>query len=121
MLLDLPRGPLRDPPAIGDVNFDTDPQGRLTGRLLGKRVMSGTARPPSRGRSRHPIPFFGPFTMVNGVVWPHQEVEARSYRFRVVNVSLARAYRLAVVDEQSGGRVVPGAMGLIGEGAGAAR
>ena len=39
--------------------------------------------------------------MVNGVVWPHLEVEARSYRFRVVNVSLARAYRLAVIDEQN--------------------
>jgi o-aminophenol oxidase len=111
--LDLPRGRYEIPLAIGDVNFDLDAQGLLTGQLLGKRVIAGhrPAYPP--GTIPASIPFFGPFTMVNGVVWPHLEVEARSYRFRVVNVSLARAYRLAVIDEETG-NAVRGAMTLIG-------
>jgi FtsP/CotA-like multicopper oxidase with cupredoxin domain len=111
--LDLPRGGYEIPLAIGDVNFDADSQGRLTGRLLAKRVLIGHRRAPEPGTIPPSVPFFGPFTMVNGVVWPHLEVEARSYRFRVVNVSLARAYRLAVVDERTG-KVVPNAMTLIG-------
>ena len=39
--LDLPRGRYEIPLAIGDVNFDLDPQGRLTGQLLAKRVLIG--------------------------------------------------------------------------------
>ena len=74
--LDLPRGRYEIPLAIGDVNFDLDAQGLLTGQLLGKRVIAGhrPAYPP--GTIPASIPFFGPFTMVNGVVWPHLEVEA---------------------------------------------
>ena len=111
--LDLPRGRYEIPLAIGDVNFDTDAQGRLTGQLLGKRVLAGHRATFQPGTIPASIPFFGPFTMVNGVVWPYLSVEARRYRFRVVNVSLARAYRLAVVDEQTG-EAVAGAMTLIG-------
>ncbi len=66
--LDLPRGRYEIPLAIGDVNFDTDPRGRLTGQLLGKRVLAGGA--PRPGTIPRSVPFFGPFTMVNGVVWP---------------------------------------------------
>lgn len=51
--------------------------------------------------------------MVNGVVWPHLDVEARSYRFRFVNASAARAYRPVVVDAETG-TPVRGAMTLIG-------
>ncbi|MGY4649512.1 multicopper oxidase family protein [Mycobacterium sp. URHB0021] len=111
--LDLPRGRYEIPLAIGDVNFDTDPRGRLTGQLLGKRVIAGHRGAPPPGTIPASVPFFGPFTMANGVVWPYLSVEARSYRFRVVNVSLARAYRLAVIDEQTG-QTVAGAMTLIG-------
>ena len=109
--LDLPRGRYEVPLTIADVNFDTDSRGLLTGRLLAKRVLAGGA--PRPGAIPRSLPFFGPFTMVNGVVWPHFEVEARSYRFRVVNVSPNRAYRLVVIDGETGAPV-RGAMTLIG-------
>src|SRR5215471_16016504 len=44
--------------------------------------------------------FFGPFTLVNGTIWPHLPVEARQYRFRVLNGSNARIYRLVLLDER---------------------
>jgi FtsP/CotA-like multicopper oxidase with cupredoxin domain len=109
--LELPRGRYEVPLTIADVNFDTDSRGQLTGRILAKRVLAdGAPRPGAIPRS---VPFFGPFTMVNGVVWPHFDVEARSYRFRVVNVSPNRAYRLVVIDGKTGA-TVRGAMTLIG-------
>ncbi|AEP01225.1 multicopper oxidase [Weizmannia coagulans] len=41
------------------------------------------------------VPFFlGDTILVNGKVWPYLEVEPRKYRFRIVNASNTRAYRL---------------------------
>jgi spore coat protein A len=39
---------------------------------------------------------FPPFTAVNGKVWPRLEVQPATYRFRVLNGSNARTYRLVL-------------------------
>ena len=84
--LRLPAGPYEIPLLIQDRNLDTAPDGSLTGRLLHK-VEDGT------------MEFFGPFTLVNGTIWPHLPVEARQYRLRLLNGSNARIYRLVLLDE----------------------
>jgi len=40
---------------------------------------------------------FPPFTVVNGKVWPVLEVRPATYRFRVLNGSNARTYRLVLL------------------------
>src|SRR5207253_4752233 len=84
--LHLPAGPYEIPLLIQDRNLETAPDGLLTGRLLHK-VEEGT------------MEFFGPFTLVNGTIWPYLPVEARQYRFRLLNGSNARIYRLVLLDE----------------------
>jgi spore coat protein A len=83
--LDLPQGPPFEVPLLlQDRNFDLDDRGRLTGRLLHKtdpEVMEA----------------FAPFTSVNGKVWPALEVHPATYRFRVINGSNARTYRLVLL------------------------
>jgi o-aminophenol oxidase len=85
--LGLPEGPPFEVSlVIQDRNFDTDEQGRLTGRLVHKtdpEVMEA----------------FPPFTVVNGKVWPVLDVQPTTYRFRVLNGSNARTYRLVLVHE----------------------
>jgi FtsP/CotA-like multicopper oxidase with cupredoxin domain len=90
--LDLPGGDHEIPLIIADRNLDTDPAtGALTGRLLFK-----VPYVPASGAM---IPFTGPFTLVNGVIWPHLDVDARWYRFRVLNAANARFFRLELIDE----------------------
>ncbi|WP_431946080.1 multicopper oxidase family protein [Actinacidiphila sp. bgisy167] len=108
--LDLPRGRYEIPLTIADVNFDTDSKGRINGQLLAKRIQVGPSIP---GVMTAAVQFQGPYTMVNGRVWPYLDVEATAYRFRVVNASNARAYTLALVDEESG-KAVKGAIQVIG-------
>lgn len=110
--LDLPGGRYEIPLTIQEVNFDTDRQGRLDGRILAKRIIGPHVQPTPEAMPPA-LASLGPYTMVNGVVWPYLDVEARAYRFRMVNVSNARIYRLVVVDEQTG-EVVRNAMRLIG-------
>ncbi|MGW4062752.1 multicopper oxidase family protein [Amycolatopsis sp. NPDC004747] len=90
--LRLPGGDHEIPLVLADRNFDTDPAtGALTGRLLFKfqyLPASGTTAPVT-----------GPFTLVNGGVWPHLDVDARWYRFRVLNTANGRFFRLDLVDE----------------------
>ena len=85
--LGLPEGPPFEVPLlIQDRNFDLDDQGRLTGRLVHKtdpEVMEA----------------FAPFTVVNGKAWPVLDVQPATYRFRVLNGSNARTYRLVLVRE----------------------
>jgi o-aminophenol oxidase len=101
--LGLPDGPYEIPLVIGDRNLDTDPAtGALTGQLLYKIPFTAGA----------PVPFTGPFTLVNGAIWPHLEVAARWYRFRLLNASNSRFYRLKVIDEA--GTEHPEAIHLIG-------
>jgi FtsP/CotA-like multicopper oxidase with cupredoxin domain len=101
--LHLPRGRREVPLIICDRNLDTDAQGDLTSQLLYKVIVTPD------GLS---IPFLGPFTLVNGVIWPHLEVDACWYRFRVLNASNVRTHRLALRDED--GAPVAGALHQIG-------
>ncbi|MEU4097203.1 multicopper oxidase domain-containing protein [Streptomyces sp. NPDC026673] len=107
--LDLPGGAYEIPLAIQDVNFETDDQGRLTGQILNKKI---SPTKPEPGMIPPSLASFGPFTMVNGVVWPHLDVKARAYRFRLLNISATRIYRMAVIDEETG-KVVRGAMKVV--------
>jgi FtsP/CotA-like multicopper oxidase with cupredoxin domain len=83
--LGLPEGPPFEVPLlICDRNFGLDPSGRLTGQLVHKtdpEVMEA----------------FPPFTVVNGKVWPLLQVQPATYRFRVLNGSNARTYRLVLL------------------------
>src|SRR5712671_4912577 len=83
--LGLPEGPPFEVPLlIQDRNFNLDDRGRLTGQLVHKTdpdVMEA----------------FAPFTVVNGKVWPLFEVQPATYRFRVINGSNARTYRLVLL------------------------
>ena len=83
--LGLPEGPPYEVPLLlQDRNFDLDSNGRLTGRLLHKT-------------DPEVMECFSPFTVVNGTVWPMHEVEPRVYRFRLLNGSNARTFRLVLV------------------------
>ena len=85
--LGLPEGPPFEVPLlIQDRNFGLDDSGRLTGQLVHKtdpEVMEA----------------FPPFTAVNGKVWPRLEVQPATYRFRVLNGSNARTYRLVLLHD----------------------
>ncbi len=82
--LGLPEGPPYELPLLlADRNFDTAPRGGLTGDLLHKT-------------DPDVMECFGPFTVVNGAIWPRIEVEPATYRFRVLNGSNARTYRLVL-------------------------
>ncbi|MGW3820538.1 multicopper oxidase domain-containing protein [Streptomyces sp. NPDC005046] len=101
--LDLPAGRHEVPLILSDRNFDTDASGAPAGRLLHKVEMVGAQRLMR--------PQAGPYTLVNGVIWPHLEVEPRWYRFRIVNTANSRIYRLMLLAD---GQPVPGALKVIG-------
>src|SRR5690349_11895341 len=44
---------------------------------------------------------FAPFTTVNGKVWPVLDVQPATYRFRVLNGSNARTYRLVLLGNEA--------------------
>ncbi|MFF4113073.1 O-aminophenol oxidase PhsA [Streptomyces sp. NPDC001714] len=108
--LGLPCGEREIPLLLADRNLDTDEDGRLNGRLLHKTVIV-QQRNPETGK---PVttPFTGPYTTVNGRIWPYAEVTDGWYRFRLVNASNARIYELVLVDED--GNPVPGVLHQIG-------
>jgi FtsP/CotA-like multicopper oxidase with cupredoxin domain len=82
--LELPEGPPFELPLLlTDRNFDTNKDGSLTGDLLHKT-------------DPEVMECFSPFTAVNGTVWPHLDVEPTTYRFRLLNGSNARTYRLVL-------------------------
>jgi FtsP/CotA-like multicopper oxidase with cupredoxin domain len=83
--LGLPEGPPFELPLlIQDRNFDLDEHGQLTGRLVHKT-------------DPETMEAFPPFTVVNGKVWPVLDVQPAIYRFRVINGSNARTYRLVLL------------------------
>ena len=85
--LELPEGPPYELPLLlADRNFDTASDGSLTGELLHKT-------------DTDVMECFSPFTTVNGVIWPRVDVEPTTYRFRVLNGSNARTYRLVLTRE----------------------
>lgn len=98
--LGLPSGDYEVPLLIADRNFESVPgpdgaePGVFTGRVLYKQA--GFTRTP--GGPLGELPVTGPFNTVNGTVWPFQRVEPRWYRFRLLNASGSRVYRLAVHD-----------------------
>ncbi len=85
--LQLPEGPPFELPLmLTDRNFDTASDGSLTGEPLHKT-------------DPDVMECFSPFTVVNGVIWPRVEVEPTTYRFRLLNGSNARTYRLVLSRE----------------------
>src|SRR5262245_17469436 len=47
--------------------------------------------------------FFGDLLLVNGKIWPFLDVEPRKYRFRILNGSNSRFYRLALAESNDAG------------------
>ena len=85
--LDLPGGKYEIPLVICDRRFDKD----------------GQLYYPVSGKPESPwIPeFFGNANLVNGKLFPFLEVEPRKYRFRLLNISNARFYRLELSNKQT--------------------
>ncbi|MFF9804762.1 O-aminophenol oxidase PhsA [Streptomyces coeruleorubidus] len=108
--LHLPSGEREIPLLLADRNLDTDEDGRLNGRLLHKTVIV-QEKNPETGKPVS-VPFTGPYTTVNGRIWPYADVDAGWYRFRLVNASNARTYDLVLVDEEN--NPVPGVLHQIG-------
>lgn len=104
--LRLPSGKHEVSLIICDRNLDTNADGHLTGELLYKSIILQ----PEPMKIK--LPFSGPFTLVNGVIWPHLEVDARWYRFRMLNSSNSRPYTFELRDEN--GEPVGGALHQIG-------
>lgn len=86
--LNLPDGDYELPLVIQDRNLDTDDGGNFTGAMLHKTEVTDG-----------PAEFFGPYTLVNGKIWPKAIVEPRLYRLRVLNGCNARTYRLNLLDD----------------------
>jgi len=107
--LGLPSGAREIPLLLADRNLDTDEDGRLNGRLLHKTQIVGVSEETGKPVS---IPFSGPYSTVNGRIWPYAEVEAGWYRFRLVNASNGRIYNLVLLDEDD--LPVPGVVHQIG-------
>ncbi|MFF9865636.1 multicopper oxidase family protein [Streptomyces sp. NPDC013953] len=111
--LGLPSGEREVPLILADRNLDREDEaagGRLSGRLLHKTTLV-TREHPETGRPVT-LPFLGPYTTVNGTIWPYLDVVDGWYRFRMVNASNARVYDLVLVDDED--NPVPGVVHLIG-------
>jgi spore coat protein A len=52
--------------------------------------------------------FFGENILVNGKIWPFLTVEPRKYRFRILNASNSRFYRLTLAESDEAGRLIGG-------------
>ncbi|NOT84792.1 MAG: multicopper oxidase domain-containing protein [Methylococcaceae bacterium] len=93
----LPSGPHEIPLVLQDRMFHTD------GSLAYPDVdVTGTGATPSI------VPeFFGDVMVVNGVAWPYLQVEPRKYRFRLLNGSNARFYKLALSTGVVGDAPIP--------------
>lgn len=85
--LNLPSGRHELPLVIQDRNLALDNGGDFTGPPLHKTEVNGG-----------PGEFFGPYTLVNGRIWPRAAVEPALYRLRLLNGSNARTYRLVLLD-----------------------
>lgn len=100
--LRLPAGNQEVELVIQDRQFDTNgqllfPDGTPTDNPTG---LNGT--PPNPGAHPFWIPeFFGDAIVVNGKTWPFLNVEPRRYRFRMLNASNARFFRMTLVNSSS--------------------
>ena len=92
-LLNLPSGNYEIPLLIQDRDFNDD------GSLAYPAPMINGIQPSI-------VPgFFGNYALVNGKVWPHLKLEARKYRFRILNGSNTRNYTLRF--ETADGQILP--------------
>ena len=99
--LGLPAGGFEVELVIQDRQFDTNGQLFFPDGFPAGAGMNGDPSNPSI----HPfwVPeFFGDVIVVNGRSWPYLEVEPRRYRFRVLDGSNARFYRLRLVEGLDG-------------------
>lgn len=87
--LGLPSGDRELTLILQDRNLDVEADGSPSGKLLHKVETLDPANST--------MEFFGPFTLVNGTIWPHCCVKPAQYRVRVLNGSNARTYRLALL------------------------
>jgi spore coat protein A len=101
--LGLPAGDQEVELVLQDRQFDTNgqwyfPDGSEPDPLADPpQVLNGD--PPNPAIHPFWVPeFFGDTIVVNGRTWPFLEVEPRRYRFRVVNGSNARFFRMALAD-----------------------
>ncbi|QCV94704.1 multicopper oxidase family protein [Acidipropionibacterium acidipropionici] len=94
--LHLPSGNRELVLAIRDANLETETGAAdsfvPTGRLLYKQAGIGT------GDAAAEIPVTGPYTLVNGKIWPTHEARPGWQRLRLLNASNARILRLALYD-----------------------
>jgi spore coat protein A, manganese oxidase len=95
--LDLPSGKYEIPLVIQDRSFY--PNGELFYPTQPGHELPPSDLPPPPKDQTLPNPsvvpeFFGDTILVNGKVWPYLEVKPRKYRFRILNGSNARFYRM---------------------------
>ena len=102
--LNLPSGKFEIPLLIQDRSFY--PDGELFYPSQPGQEPPPAPQPPIDPTIPNPsvVPeFFGDTILVNGKVWPFLEVEPRKYRFRILNGSNSRFYRITL---SSGGNFV---------------
>lgn len=89
--LPLPKGRFDIPLIIQDRSFKKN----------GQLFYPSNTIPPVKGVNPSIVPmFFGDTNLVNGTVWPFLNVEPRKYRFRIVNGSNGRFYRMKLSSGQ---------------------
>ena len=96
--LNLPSGKYEIPLVIQDRSFYLS--GERRGELFYPSLPDQPPPPPPPNPSVVPE-FFGDTALVNGKVWPYLEVEPRKYRFRILNGSNSRFYRLRLNSGQN--------------------
>ncbi|MCM3588385.1 multicopper oxidase [Mesobacillus maritimus] len=96
--LNLPSGKYEIPLVIQDRSFYLS--GERRGELFYPSLPNELPPPPPPNPSVVPE-FFGDTAIVNGKVWPFLEVEPRKYRFRILNGSNSRFYRLRLSSGQN--------------------
>lgn len=97
--LNLPNGKFEIPLVIQDRSFY--PNGELFYPTQPGHEPSQNMQPHQQINFKLPNPsvvpeFFGNTILVNGKVWPYLEVEPRKYRFRILNGSNSRFYRIGL-------------------------
>ncbi|TMI89461.1 MAG: bilirubin oxidase [Bacillati bacterium ANGP1] len=104
--LRLPAGPQEIELMIQDRQFDTNGQLLFPDSPANPSLVDGP--PGNPGLHPYWIPeFFGDVICVNGRSWPYLEVEPRRYRFRIVNASNARFFRMGLADSASSAQGPP--------------
>lgn len=100
--LGLPAGQQEVELIIQDRQFDTNGQLLFPNGTPANKPVGLNGPPPNPLIHPYWVPeFFGDAIVVNGKTWPYLDVEPRRYRFRIVNGSNARFYRMSLMDAAS--------------------